>query len=144
MKHCNGCNLDKPLSDFGKKNNGLQPRCKECQRVALHKHYIDNKSIYRQRSKVRKARVNKENAKRVIQYLQEHPCVDCGERDIIVLEFDHVRGTKYKNISKMVADGMSWETILLEIAKCDIRCANDHMRRHRRNATIDQLVESMS
>ncbi len=62
------------------------------------------------------------------KYLNEHPCVDCGETDVRCLEFDHVRGKKSRNISAMLGRGISWEKVLVEIAKCDVRCANCHRR----------------
>ena len=56
-------------------------------------------------------------------------CVDCGERDIRVLEFDHVRGKKVANISTLATTGSCWRRIAEEIAKCEIRCANCHRRK---------------
>ena len=56
------------------------------------------------------------------------PDVICGESDPIVLDFDHVRGKKILNISRMVAQGHRWEQIEQEIEKCEVRCANDHRR----------------
>lgn len=52
-------------------------------------------------------------------------CVDCGNTDIRVLEFDHVRGVKVANVSRMVLDA-SLDKIMAEIAKCEVRCRNCH------------------
>jgi len=62
-------------------------------------------------------------------YLSHHPCVDCGEKDPIVLEFDHVKGNK-KNAVSQLAGKASLATISKEIEKCVVRCANCHRRRH--------------
>lgn len=74
---------------------------------------------------------NKENRKRnktfVLDYLSEHPCVDCGEKDIIVLEFDHVRGEKVGDVKKMMFS-YSIQSLTEEIEKCEVRCANCHRR----------------
>jgi hypothetical protein len=64
-------------------------------------------------------------------YLLLHPCVDCGETDPVVLEFDHLpEFEKVREIGKMITGGTwSWATILKEIEKCEVVCANDHRRR---------------
>jgi hypothetical protein len=69
---------------------------------------------------------NQYNKKRLFvwNYLRTHPCVDCGEGNPIVLEFDHVRGKKRFNISQ--GKQKCWEDLLAEVEKCDIRCANCH------------------
>ena len=64
---------------------------------------------------------------RIDQYLYAHPCVDCGEENIALLDFDHLRD-KTADISTMVRDAFSWEQIAQEIAKCAVRCANCHAR----------------
>jgi hypothetical protein len=64
----------------------------------------------------------------VLAYKVTHPCVDCGESDPIVLDFDHVRGKKAFDVSFGAHRAYSWEHILKEIAKCEIRCANCHRR----------------
>jgi hypothetical protein len=66
---------------------------------------------------------------KLFHYLLEHPCVDCGENDILVLEFDHVDGVKDREISSMI-NRRGWQSILKEISKCEVRCANCHKRRH--------------
>jgi hypothetical protein len=89
-------------------------------------HYKNNKHTYIARAKTRTDLVIEENREQLFVYLSSHPCVDCGNTDIRVLEFDHVRGKKLGNISRMIGDGFSWKTIEAEIAKCEVRCANCH------------------
>jgi len=54
--------------------------------------------------------------------------VDCGETDIVVLEFDHV-GAKTDDVCRMAHFGRPWEAILAEIEQCEVVCCNDHRRR---------------
>jgi hypothetical protein len=59
--------------------------------------------------------------------LKRNPCVDCGQTyDPVVMQFDHITGTKVRNISDMVGSGYGKDRILLEISKCDLVCANCH------------------
>ena len=63
----------------------------------------------------------------LVAFLREHPCVDCGEDDPVVLEFDHLRDKKF-SISAGI-QGRRWQDVLDEIAKCEVVCANCHRRR---------------
>lgn len=56
--------------------------------------------------------------------------MDCGESDVVVLEFDH-RDPELKvlDVSTMVSNRHSWTDIIAEIEKCDVRCANCHRRK---------------
>lgn len=58
-------------------------------------------------------------------YLTQHPCVDCGNSDIRVLEFDHI-GSKTSNISRLLNNCTSWKRLQEEINNCEVRCANCH------------------
>ena len=69
---------------------------------------------------------SEKEARQQLEYLKTHPCVDCGEHDPIVLEFDHVRGTKINCVSVGVKDSWSVEKLTEEINKCEVRCANCH------------------
>lgn len=66
----------------------------------------------------------------VDEYLDAHPCLDCGEKNRIVLEFDHVRGKKMAAIATLMSRSWSWKKIRWEIGKCEVRCANCHRIRH--------------
>ena len=61
-------------------------------------------------------------------YLKKHPCVDCGEKDPVVLEFDHSKD-KLIEVSKLVRNVSSIDKMREEIEKCKIRCANCHRRK---------------
>jgi len=70
-----------------------------------------------------------ENQAVILAFLLGHPCVDCGEPDPVVLEFDHVSGQKRGAVCTLARNGCSRETLLEEIGKCLVRCANCHRRR---------------
>jgi hypothetical protein len=67
----------------------------------------------------------------VADYLATRLCVDCGESNPIVLDFDHRNPTeKYRSISQIIAHALGIKVLIKEIEKCDIRCANCHRIRH--------------
>ena len=50
-------------------------------------------------------------------------CVDCGNKNLSVLDLDHL-GDKVRNVSAML--DYSMEKLMVEVAKCEVRCANCH------------------
>jgi len=69
---------------------------------------------------------NKQQFKKRLSEIKEASgCMDCGETNPIVLDFDHLKDKKY-NVSRMIHDGFSWAAIKKEIAKCEVVCANCH------------------
>ncbi len=87
--------------------------------------YLHKKDLYaaqlRHRVKIRSL---------LLAFLSDKHCLDCGENDPIVLDFDHMNpDTKFKKVSKMLSGHYGWDTILKEIEKCQIRCANCHRRK---------------
>lgn len=82
---------------------------------------------YRKRCADEKKRRRLELIEWVRQYLVQHPCVDCCEKDLVVLEFDHVRGRKSRDVMGLLNGSL--ERLEAEIAKCDVVCANCHTRR---------------
>jgi len=87
--------------------------------------YKDRENLYkaqkRHRIKVRQ---------KLLDFLSTKKCKDCDENDPIVLEFDHKNPSKkFKPVSIMLSGHYSWESVLKEIEKCEIRCANCHRRK---------------
>lgn len=82
--------------------------------------------------------------KLVLDYLRLNPCVDCGEKDPIVLEFDHkYPNSKLNNIASLITGQYSEKVILDEIAKCDVRCANCHRRKTAKQFSWYKNIESV-
>jgi hypothetical protein len=105
--------------------DGLQSRCRDCSR----RWYVANRDAHRANVRVRSAATKREYRRRIGEHLMGHPCVDCGEADIRVLDFDHLNAAdKRADIARMVNAGGKWSDIELEIAKCEVRCANCHRR----------------
>ena len=136
MKTCNGCKRELSLDEFNKNrthHDGLQSRCRWCNNRATEKHYEENKQYYLDKQSRRIKTVGALGREYLMKYLLEHPCVDCNNTDIEVLEFDH-RDPKEKlhNVGSMAHAAYSVDAIKQEVLKCDVRCANCHVKKTRR------------
>lgn len=130
MKICCRCKKNKPITEFNfkiKRRNIRQKACRECTRNELRNHYKNNRNYYLNKAKSRNRIVRVRNRKFILNYLSTHACVDCGETDPIVLEFDHT-GNKEFDISFLIRDH-SIDKLKKEIKKCEIRCSNCHKRK---------------
>tara|TARA_R110000824_G_scaffold2102_1_gene10027 strand:+ start:1966 stop:2337 length:372 start_codon:yes stop_codon:yes gene_type:complete len=99
---------------------------KEDQAAASKRYYEANKDKVKSRTLIRNKKQNYKNRKYIAFIKSLSECVDCGEDNTIVLEFDHVRGVKKNNVSDMANQSYSFRTIQKEIDKCEVRCANCH------------------
>lgn len=131
-KKCTKCLKYKPVEEFSFKNKSKGQRslpCKDCKNNYLKEYYSSNDS---RKNNIKYNVKNKEtiarNIKLINEYLINNPCVDCGEDDLVVLEFDHVRGEKKFAISARKFSAYKWESLKEEIDKCEVRCANCHRR----------------
>ncbi len=132
MKQCGMCRRILPLTQFyfrSRATGRKHSTCKDCYRGYARSHYRKNPRQYSTYHRINDARYRARNRELVSAYLERHPCVDCGEADPRVLEFDHVRGVKHGNLSEMVSAGFSEARIMNEIEKCEVRCANCHRRK---------------
>jgi hypothetical protein len=132
LRQCSTCREYKPYEDFAfadMKTGARQYNCRVCHSRYRRAHYLSNKPDYIRRSVAQVNGRRAENRREIAAYLLTHPCVDCGERDVLVLEFDHRDPElKWKAIG-VLAVARRWPRVLEEIEKCDVRCVNCHRRK---------------
>jgi hypothetical protein len=68
------------------------------------------------------------NLRFIVDHLQSATCLDCAERDPVVLDFDHV-GAKRGSVIELAFQEYSIAFLQRQISQCVIRCANCHRRR---------------
>ena len=127
MIQCSKCNKYFEKGEPGSRSS----QCQECCR-AYDKTYRQA-NWQKHKAKVKRwTNKHRERIKAYIrEYLMQNPCVDCGEQDIVVLEFDH----REHDMKAFTIGGTaknqyrSWDSIVREIAKCDVRCCNCHRRK---------------
>ena len=132
VKSCTKCNrlLDETEFNWKIKDIKRSFHCKECSREYVRNHYKNNLQYYLDKTRKRNKRIMVLCHEYINSYLSSHKCIDCGENDVLVLEFDHrIRSEKSFDISRMNRQGYSLERLVEEISKCDIRCANCHRRK---------------
>jgi hypothetical protein len=126
------CHERKPVEDFAfrsKKTGKRQSQCRMCQAKYRRQHYLANRDSYVRREVERIESFRRTNRLRLLEYLRSHPCVDCGENDPVVLEFDHRDPETKRDAVTAIAARKPWKFVVCEIAKCDVRCVNCHRRR---------------
>jgi hypothetical protein len=112
MKRCKRCQIEYPLEEFLRIRSGLHARCHNCRRET-HREYYRN--------------ARQDIKAWIYNYLLDNPCIDCGESDPMRLTFDH-RENKHFDLGKaFIGKAKDLGSVQLEIAKCDVRCANCHI-----------------
>jgi len=120
VKRCARCGLDLPLELFNRYGESRQGWCRRC--FAGYNRENGDTARGRRRERCKRA------CAFVAGHLASHPCVDCGEHDAVVLEFDHVE-TKRDWVSRLTARGAPLSRIQEEIERCEVVCVNCHRRR---------------
>jgi len=140
-RRCGRCGQVKPIEQFawrrikrGQRDN----MCRPCRSEYGKEHYAANRQHYIDAEARRKHAKAEERMGFLIEFFRSHPCTDCGEGDPLVLEFDHV-GEKSFDVGKGIRD-RSWQSVLDEIAKCEVVCANCHRRRTVRRGGFVRLL----
>ena len=132
VRTCTRCGRAKPLDQFPPVRRSepekLQTWCRACFAENNARYYREHRDAQKARLYRNAATRRMENKRRIVEFLTTHACVDCGEADIVVLEFDHLRDKAF-SVSELLRRGASWARIEREIAKCEVRCANCHARK---------------
>jgi hypothetical protein len=119
-RRCGRCGTMLPLCAFGRG----QYRCRRC----LRDYFRERGDFHRTQSGAALAARRLRAKQHLLTYLEAHPCVDCGEADPVVLEFDHVRGKK-QGLATLTHGGASTDRLDDEIALCEVVCVCCHRRR---------------
>ena len=129
---CARCRVHKPIGEFPLTNAArgtYRSYCRPCCREYGREHYERNRERYLGRIRRRRDIDRPANQRYVDDYLATHPCVDCGEADPVVLEFDHRDPSQKRDDVGRLAHSDSLVLVIAEVAKCDVRCGNCHRRR---------------
>jgi len=129
MKNCRKCLKDLSDCDFYKSKktkDNLQSYCKKCSCSNRVKHFKEN--IIHEKE-VRKLYSQKIKNK-FIEYKKTCFCSKCNENRWYVLDFHHIENNKDYDVADMCQGRASWETIIKEINKCIVLCANCHREEH--------------
>ena len=97
MKICTLCKKNKSLECFNKnksRKDGLNNICRECSSARSKQYYNENKDHHIKVIRDRNLKIINENRQKLFDYYKNNPCVDCQEKDPIVLECDHRDGVK--------------------------------------------------
>jgi hypothetical protein len=141
VRRCGRCGETKPVADFAWRRRARGQRdnyCRPCRAAYKQEHYAANRRRYIDQAQLRKRAIARERAVFLVEFFSSHPCVDCAESDPLVLEFDHL-GDKAFGIAKGLRD-RSWRSVVDEMAKCDVVCANCHRRRTARRSGFVRAV----
>jgi len=122
-KTCARCGKALPVACFSSAKDGRQAWCKACFKAyRAARREIGAEQLRALRTKA---------AEHVLAVLTTRTCADCAVADVVVLEFDHVRGVKRNAVATLVHGAASRRTLDDEIAKCDVVCVNCHRERTR-------------
>lgn len=127
MKRCAKCQEYLPLSSFwrsAKQHDGFQSYCKACSKKRRGEYYRDNREAEGQL----RDEWNRAYRDWYISLKADTPCSQCGDVFHHAAMHWHHRdaATKTASVGTLASNRAAKETVLAEIAKCDLVCANCH------------------
>ena len=124
---CKKCGVRKPFSEFHKMRSGYKTKCRDCCSEIASNYWGQNKEKLRAQADERIRIRSEPNRIFISTFLKGNACVDCGESNWLVLEFDHVRGEKRGNVSELMLHDL--DVVVEEVEKCEVVCSNCHKLR---------------
>lgn len=125
-KTCNKCGLEKPVSGFHRATRnagGYYHTCKSCRKGIDSEYYLTSEK----KEKIKEYK--KRNLEKMREYKANCGCCLCKkEFEPVALDFHHKDDNKEFTVANRVS--ISWETLLVEIKKCVVVCANCHRKLH--------------
>ena len=107
---CSNCQRLLPITEFHQSNGKVHHLCKECKKQYQNEHYLNN--------------INELN-----EYKASRSCKKCGENRFYLLDFHHINpDEKDYGIARRAHTNLS--TLMPEINKCVVLCANCHREFH--------------
>lgn len=131
---CKKCSQELPIQEFARnpsRKNGLNDWCKSCYKQYFAEYYKNNKEKHRAIAysvNTKKSRY----LKNLVNTIKEsRGCINCGENCPECLDFHHL-DPKQKNfsIAEYMRKKSNPDTVLKEIEKCVVVCANCHRKIH--------------
>ena len=107
---CIECGFVKNLNEFYSSNGKTRRVCKDCVRKSQNKKYHNQKDILNEYKSIR-------------------GCAKCGCNKHYLLDFHHIDPTK-KDFTVSNNTNVKFETLLNELEKCILLCANCHRELH--------------
>jgi hypothetical protein len=121
--HSLKCSTEEMISLLKLELEKCQVRCANCHRIKTGERQILNSRLLF----LKNPRAIRPKQRYIFEKLSQSHCIDCLNNDFRVLEYDHVRGIKIMEVSRMVKGSLwTYTDIDNEITKCDVRCVNCH------------------
>ena len=138
LRRCGRCRRRRPANEFNWRNKAhtrRQSYCRECGNQAWREWYRSEPNRKRHLEQLSRRRIRRiERNRRLVRWLKSAPCTDCqGVYPSHVMDFDHIE-SKSREIPYLVYSS-STETLIEELKKCQVVCANCHRQRTERRRT---------
>jgi hypothetical protein len=135
-KYCCGCHQTKEIVEFVKNKyryDGLQSMCKNCFKT-YHKNR-NHPHIKKRKNKLSTI---------IKEYLQNHGCYKCGNRNDKLLKFRNKISNKLTGVKSLAHNGLSLKTIESKMCECYVVCmsCNKAKVKQLRQCHVEQYGDS--